>query len=74
MKSGFIFPIPLTKNLHLRRRILRLIALEHDSTVLRGNEHLIPTDAGMVGRMIPPDMPARHLLEHAAARPCRVGL
>ena len=52
----------ITENLHLRRRILRLITLKHDPTVAPGYEHLATADAGTVGCMIPPDMPAQLIL------------
>jgi hypothetical protein len=52
----------ITENLHLLRRILRLIALEHDSTVLPGNEHLAKSNTLAVRRMISPDVPAQIVL------------
>jgi len=64
----------IAANLHQLWRILRLITLKHASMVLSGNEHLLTTAPGAVGRMNLPDVPAQHPLEHAASRPCRVCL
>jgi hypothetical protein len=52
----------IAENLHLLRRIFRLIALEHNPAVAPGNEHLTTAEAGTVGCMIPPDMPAQLIL------------
>ena len=56
----------IAHDLHLRRRILRLITLEHDPTVAPGNEHLATADAGTVGRMISPDIPAQIVLSEVS--------
>src|SRR6516164_8579390 len=56
------------ENLHLLWRILRLIALEHDSTVLPGHEHLAKSNALAVRRMIAPDVPAQIVLSQI---PCQ---
>src|SRR5215510_5839494 len=58
----------ITENLHLRRRILRLITLEHDATVLPGNEHLAKSNTPAVRRMISPDVPAQIVLSQI---PCQ---
>jgi hypothetical protein len=52
----------ITHDLYLRRRILGLITLKHHPAVASGNEHLTTADAGTVGRMIPPDVPAQIIL------------
>ena len=49
----------VTHDLHLRGRIFGLITLEHDPAVAPGNEYPTPADAGTVGCMIPPDIPAQ---------------
>jgi hypothetical protein len=45
----------VTEKLPLFWRILWLISLEQNATILSGNEHLTPSDALPVWRMIPPD-------------------
>src|SRR5262245_21811361 len=49
----------VTHNFHLLRRILGRITLEHHPEVASGYEHLTTADAGTVGCMIPPDVPAQ---------------
>src|SRR5215510_6624906 len=58
----------VTENLHLRRRILGLIALEHDATVLPGNEHLPKSNILAVRCMISPDVPTQIVLSQI---PCQ---
>src|SRR5215813_5556177 len=58
----------VTENLHLRRRILGLIALEQDSTVLPGSEHLATSNTQAVRRMISPDVPTQIVLSQI---PCQ---
>src|SRR5262245_57464480 len=58
----------VTENLHLRRRILGLIALEHDSTVLPGNEHLPKSNTLAMRCMITPDCPSQIVLSQI---PCQ---
>jgi hypothetical protein len=52
----------VTHNFHLLRRILGLITLEHHPAVAPGYEHLTTADAGTVGCMISPDIPAQSSL------------
>src|SRR5262249_53388958 len=58
----------VTENLHLRRRILGLIALEHDATVLPGNEHLPKSNTLAMRCMIMPDCPSQIVLSQI---PCQ---
>ena len=58
----------IAENLHLLRRIFRLIALEHNPAVAPGNEHLSKSNTLAVGRMISPDVPAQIVLSQI---PCQ---
>src|SRR5262249_12915504 len=64
----------VTENLHLRRRILGLIALEHDATVLPGNEHLPKSNTLAVRRMITPDCPSQIVLSQISCQRAVKGL
>src|SRR5262245_14668716 len=58
----------IAENLHLLWRILRLIALEHDATVLPGNEHLSTSNTLAMRCMITPDYPSQIVLSQI---PCQ---
>ena len=64
----------IAENLYLCRRILRLIALEQDPTVVSGNAHLAPPDALAMRCMISPDGPAQIVLSQISCQRAIKGL
>src|SRR5207245_2137128 len=64
----------IAENLHLLWRILWLIALEHDSTVLCSNEHLPKSNTLAMRCMITPDRPSQIVLSQISCQRAVKGL